>query len=85
MCYVIDSVKILQEPSSAYSHLKPQQIINEEKKSLNVAELITFAYQIACGMVRTLIHITDIRNLLLNSTYCIIACDGAIISKYHWF
>jgi len=51
MCNVIDSVKSLQEPSSAYSHLKPQQIINEEKKSLNVAELITFAYQIACGMV----------------------------------
>ena len=50
MCHAID-VKSLQEPSNEYSHLKPQQIINEEKKSLNVAELITFAYQIACGMV----------------------------------
>ncbi|XP_065897512.1 uncharacterized protein [Dysidea avara] len=35
------------EPRNEYSHLQPQQI---ERKPLNVSELLTFAYQIACGM-----------------------------------
>lgn len=41
-----------QEPINEYSHLKPQeQTENEEKKSLNTSDLLTFGYQIACGMV----------------------------------
>ena len=42
----------LQEPKHEYSHLKSkQQLEDEQRKPLNVADLLTFAYQIACGMV----------------------------------
>ena len=42
----------MQEPVNEYSHLKSkQQQEDENRKPLTIADQLTFAYQIACGMV----------------------------------
>ena len=54
---------LIQEPVSEYSHLKSQQQQeDEQRKPLTIADLLTFAYQIACGMVNLSVHAMYIHN-----------------------
>lgn len=46
----------MQEPIDQYSHLKSmEQQEDENRKPLTIVDQLTFAYQIACGMVNTFI------------------------------
>ena len=52
----------IQEPSTEYSHLKSkQEQEDKQRKPLNVADLLTFANQIACGMVTICIRTYNIK------------------------
>ena len=64
----------MQEPISQYSHLKSkEQQEDENKKPLTIVDQLTFAYQIACGMVSTFI---------IRSSLCVCVCVCMCVCVY---